>query len=104
MKTSSTPSTLNTNQNCSESERSTHSTRSIHSIHSLYGAMGGRPRLPVDMAKAKEFLAHGYSIKSTARQMNVGEGTLRRALGLVNVQRRGEVSPTPRQKPLGETS
>jgi DNA-binding NarL/FixJ family response regulator len=97
MKTSATPSipsALNSNQNGSESERS---------IHSIHGAKGGRPRLPVDIAKAQEFLAHGYSVKSIARQMNVGEGTLRRALGLVDVQRQGELSPEPRQKPLEDT-
>jgi len=74
MKTQATPSILSSHQDGSETERS---------IHSIHGAMGGRPRLPVDVAKAQEFLARGYSVKSTARQMNVGEGTLRRALGLV---------------------
>lgn len=77
MKTQATPSILSSHQDGSETERS------IRSIHSIHGAMGGRPRLPVDVAKAQEFLARGYSVKSTARQMNVGEGTLRRALGLV---------------------
>jgi len=65
---------------------------------SINGALGGRPRLPVDIAKAQEFLASGYSVKSTARQMNVGECALRRALGLVSMSGGRENSRQSRAK------
>ena len=94
MKPPTTPSTGGSLKHGSETERS---------IHSIHGAMGGRPRKPVDVVKAQELLDSGCSIKATATKLEMGEGTLRRALGLGDVQRQGEVSPTPRQKPSGGT-
>ncbi len=71
------------------------------SIHSIHGAMGGRPRIPVDLAKARQFLDQGESIKATARTLGVGEGTLRRALGLARVGERCSDAPTALQEPKG---
>jgi len=95
MKPPTTRSTRGSHQTSSETERS------VRSIHSIHGAMGGRPRKPVDMVKARVLLDNGCSIKATAMELGVGEGTLRRALGLVDVQRQGELPAAPRQKPSG---
>ena len=94
MKPPTTPSTGGSRKNGSETERS---------IHSIHGAMGGRPRKPVDMVKVQELLDDGWSIRATAFELGVGDGTLRRALRVVQVQRQGEVPATPRQKPSGGT-
>lgn len=81
-----------TTQCRSESERS---------IQSIHGEMGGRPTLHVDLDEASRLMGTGMSIKATARKLGMGEGTLRRALGLVNVRRQTELAATPRQNPSG---
>ena len=86
----------------SDSKGQAHS-GSDRSIYSIYGAMGGRPRVQVDLDRANQLIAEGTSIRATARRLGVGEGTLRQRLGLVNVRGQGEISPTPRGKPLGRT-
>lgn len=77
-----------------------HSERPERSVHSINGAKGGRPRREVDLDEVRRLLAEGKSVKSTARLLFVGEGTLRRRLGLM-YGRRAEDASTPRQKPLG---
>lgn len=69
------------------------------SRHSLYGTMGGRPRVEVDLARARDLLSQLKSIKAIARELGVGEGTLRRALGPARVGGGPSDAPTPRQKP-----
>ncbi len=67
------------------------------SIHSLHGALGGRPRVHVDVDHACDLLDQRKSIEAIARELGVGEGTLRRALGLVGVGGRSPGSSPPRQ-------
>ena len=69
------------------------------SIHAINGAMGGRPPVALDLDAVRQLLADGHSIKAAARQLCIGEGTLRRALGLVDVHQGLSGPPTPRQKP-----
>ena len=71
----------------------------VKSIHSIHGAMGGRPPVEIDLDAVRQLIADGHSIKAAARQLCVGEGTLRRALGLVDLHRGLSGPPTPRQKP-----
>lgn len=69
------------------------------SQHSQYGAMGGRPRVAVDLVRVRHLLAGGLSIKAAAKAVGLGEGTVRRALGLVQVGKCRTDAPAPRQNP-----
>ena len=71
----------------------------VKSIHAIHGAMGGRPPVALDLDAVRQLIADGYSIKAAARQLCIGEGTLRRALGLVDLRRGLSGPPTSRQKP-----
>jgi hypothetical protein len=73
----------------------------VRSIHSIHGALGGRPRVKVDVDLACDLFDQGKSIKAIARELGVGEGTLRRALGLVSVGGRSPGSSVQRLKPRG---
>lgn len=41
---------------------------------------GGRPRRPVDLAEVGRLLAAGLSLRSAARRMGVGYGTIHKAV------------------------
>lgn len=69
------------------------------SRYAAYGAMGGRPRREVDLDRVRELLRAGLSIRETARQLGLGQGTVRRALGLVQVRQGAAGASALRQKP-----
>jgi DNA invertase Pin-like site-specific DNA recombinase len=71
------------------------------SLHSIHGARGGRPRREVDLDRVRELLRAGLSIREAARQLGLGQGTVRRALGLVQVRQGAAGASAPRQKPTG---
>lgn len=71
------------------------------SLHSILGAMGGRPRAEVDLDRVRQLLRQGLSIRETAQQLGLGQGTVRRALGLVQVRQGAAGASTPRQKLTG---
>jgi hypothetical protein len=73
------------------------------SDHSIHRNRGGRPRVVVDLAHARLLLDQGVSIRSAALALDVGEGTLRRALGLVRLGTGGSDALQPRQNPQGGT-
>lgn len=58
------------------------------------GAVLGRPRVHVDLARARELLAAGSSVRGAARTMGVGAATLSRALSTAPLE-----LPSPEETP-----
>lgn len=63
-----------------EKEMNRDRTRSGIAAARRRGAQIGRPRVRVEVARARELLAHGVSVRAVAKKLGVGASTLTRAL------------------------